>query len=173
MLETRDWIGRTPVIGNDDTIYVSESYSKLYAISPKGVIKREMEFDRGGPVIAAGPDKNVYYGYEGTLYKIKSDGTKESLFKTDGYGGLGLPSVGADKMIILVSGEKSGALYSISPSGSLKWKYNLNSTDSGSLAFDNNGTVYIGYRGKIYGTLSAINSDGTKKWEFITRDYIK
>lgn len=186
MLETMDNEGRTPVIGNDDTIYVSEHYNKLYAISPKGVVKWEMEFG-GGPAIAAGPDKSVYanyiyanysnegtYSYEGRLSKIKSDGTIELLFKTDGYSGLGLPSVGADKMIIMVSVEKSGALYSLSPSGSLKWKYNLNSDTSygflGSLAFDNNGTVYIGYRGKIYGTLTAINPDGTKKWEFIKRE---
>ena len=127
-----------------------------------------MEFG-GGPFIAAGPDNNVYAvrnWKEGKLYKIKSDGTKELLYKTDGYIGL-LPSVGADKMI-LVSVEKSVALYSISPSGSLKLKYYLNGI-YGTFAFDNNGTAYIGY-GKIYGTLSAINSDGTKKWEFITRD---
>jgi outer membrane protein assembly factor BamB len=169
MLETMDNQGRTPVIGNDDTIYVSEHYSKLYAISPKGVVKWEMEFG-GGPDIAAGPDKNVYAfnSHERTLYKIQSDGTKELLFKTDGYIDLGLPSVGADKMI-LVSEKKFSALYSISPSGSLKLKYYLNSIRYGTFALDNNGTAYIG-NGKIYGTLSAINPDGTKKWEFIKRD---
>jgi outer membrane protein assembly factor BamB len=176
MIETMDSEGRTPVIGDDDTIYVSEHYNKLYAITPKGVVKWEMEFG-GGPFIVAGPDKNLYAfnSPERTLYKIKSDGTKELLFKTGGYGGLGLPSVGADKMIIMVSEENSGTLFSVFPSGSLKWKYYLNSNSTGygflgSLAFDNNGTVYVGYRGKFYGTLTAIDSDGNKKWEFTTRE---
>ena len=172
MLETKDSEGLTPVIGNDDTIYVSESYSKLYAISPKGIVKWEMEFFKGGPLLAAGPDKNVYYGYEGSLYKIKPDGTKELLFKKDDYDVIALPSVGTGDIMILGSTKNSGTFISFFSSGRLKGKYNLNITTTGceSLAFDESGTVYIGLLGKIYSTLTAINPDGTKKWEFIIRD---
>jgi outer membrane protein assembly factor BamB len=171
MIKTRDWDGRTPVIGVDDTIYVSESYSKVYAISPKGVEKLQISFGEG-PVLVAGPDKNVFaaFIYDGKLSKIKPDGTIELLFMIGDYSGYPSLSVGVDKTIYLVRVEQTGTVYSIFPSGRLKWKYNLNSTDLGPLPLttDDKGSVYIGYRGKFYGTLCAINSDGTKKWEFIT-----
>jgi outer membrane protein assembly factor BamB len=171
MVKTRDGLGRTPVIGIDDTIYVLETHSSACAISPKGVVKMQIYFG-GGPVFVAGPEKNVFaaYDYRGTLSKIKPDGTIELLFKIDDSRCRFSLSVGVDKTIYLTNGEQPGTLYSIFPSGHLKWKYNLNSTDLGPLplTIDDKGSVYIGYRGKFYGTVCAINPDGTKKWEFIT-----
>lgn len=162
------------IFTKDDIIYVSESNSRLFGISTEGKIKWQIEFD-GLSVLAAGQDNNIFAmdGYRRALYRMKSDGSKETLFKIDeSYRGRPSLSVGADKTIYLAHKEQSGTLYSISPTGSLKWKTNLNSIDLGilPLAGDDEGNVYIGHRGKFSSTITAIDSDGKKKWEFITRE---
>lgn len=173
MLKIRVGESFNSIFTKDGIIYVSESYYRVFGISTEGKIKWQIEFN-GGLVLAAGQDNNIFVAdrWNRTLYRIKSDGSKETLLKTDGYRGLPSLSFGTDKTIYLANIEQSGTLYSISPAGSLKWKTNLNSTDFGylPLAVDDNGTVYVGYRGKFYGTLTAIDSDGKKKWEFTTRE---
>ena len=93
------------------------------------------------------------------------------------------PSIGPDGTIyvpVYNSSNNRGNLYALNSDGTLKWNYTLNDgTESvivGSPAICNDGTIYLlGQFSNIqrtYGTLLALNPDGTLKWNYTINDGI-
>ncbi|MEN3041771.1 MAG: PQQ-binding-like beta-propeller repeat protein, partial [Fervidobacterium sp.] len=73
-----DWIGSSPAIGSDGTIYVGSSdyyfseYSYLHAINPDGTLK--WKYQTGGLISsspAIGSDGTIYFG-NGTIIRVGS-----------------------------------------------------------------------------------------------------
>ncbi len=159
------WIGSSPAIGSDGTIYVGSYDHKLYAINPDGSEKWNYTTNaqiRSSPAIDS--DGTIYIGsddYE--LHAINSDGTKKWNFTT---GGLvpSSPTIDSDGTIYV--GSYDNKLYAINPDGTEKWSFTTGHfVGASSPAIGSDGTIYIGsYDNKLY----AINPDGTEKWSFTT-----
>lgn len=168
-----------PVIGADGTIYVGGHDGKLYAIDPNGSKKWDFpNFGVGGYRIspAIGADGTLYGGgYDGKLYAIDSSGNEKWEFSISD--STCAPVIGGAG-IIYVGGN--GNLYAIYPDGKQKWELALGGDTATCPAIGADGTIYLattqssdgnGSSGSLtnsptWGTLYAINPDGTKKWEF-------
>jgi hypothetical protein len=108
--ETEGYIGSSPAIGSDGTIYVGSGHS-LYAINPDGTEKWSFEVDRNiSSSPAIGQDGTIYVGGSGRVYAINPDGTKKWSFETGG-NVESSPAIGSDGTIYVGSGD--GKLYAI------------------------------------------------------------
>ena len=91
------------------------------------------------------------------------------------------PSIGPDGTIyvpIYNSSNNRGNLYALTSDGTLKWNYTINdgteSTIVGSPAICQDGTIYLlgqfSNNQRYFGTLLALNPDGTLKWNYTIDD---
>ena len=167
--ETEGYIGSSPAIGSDGTIYVGSRDGNLYAINPDGTEKWSFETEGYiGSSPAIGSDGTIYIGSgDGNLYAINPDGTEKWSFETEGHIESS-PAIGSDGTIYVGSGD--GNLYAINPDGTEKWSFETEGHIESSPAIGSDGTIYVGsyWSGRLY----AINSDGTEKWSFETEDRI-
>ena len=101
----------------------------------------------------------------GTLYALNLQGEVEWTCVIDGYLMSYSPVLGPDGTIYV--GTLDGILYSISPEGSIKWKYTCdNSMAMPSVGSD--GTIYFG-QGEMFDdseiSIFSLSSDGKEKWK--------
>ena len=151
-----DEVRSSPAIGPDSTVYIASYDGNLYAVNPDG--SKKWEFGIGGWKVKSSPavasDGTVYIGVENRLYAVYPDGSKKWEFPND------------------------DSTYSASSTGNSIDKisspyYDFYEMSSPAVASD--GTIYIGY--SYYsdrwnysdGTFYAVNSDGTLKWMFDTK----
>ena len=167
--ETEGYIGSSPAIGSDGTIYIGSGDGNLYAINPDGTEKWSFETEghiESSPAI--GSDGTIYVGsyWSGRLYAINSDGTEKWSFETEDRISSS-PAIGSDGTIY-VGSRWSGWLYAIYPDGTEKWSFETGSVES-SPAIGQDGTIYVvSWDSRLY----AINPDGTEKWSFEVDPYI-
>jgi len=142
------------------------SWIPLYAETGK---KWEFDFSGGpdsAPVI--GKDGTVYISLYDSIYAIEKNGVAKWTFKIYDSNDI---AIGSDGTLYATSNQSNyHRLYALTPEGFIKWKYEF--TGDGYLesgpAIGANDHIYIGYRDKLF----AIDSSGTKKWEFKTNsDY--
>ncbi|GEM_PF-758114 len=164
--ETEDYVGSSPAIGSDGTIYVGSGHS-LYAINPDGTEKWSFETEGYiGSSPAIGSDGTIYIGSGDSLYAINPDGTEKWSFEVDR--NISSSAIGQDGTIYVGSGD--GNLYAINPDGTGKWSFETEGYEVSSPAIGSDGTIYVGSKdGRLY----AINPDGTEKWSFKTRGSVK
>lgn len=159
--QTKGSIELSPVIGIDNTIYVSCEDKSLYAVSSKGALKWNVPI---GSVINTPPaisnDGTIFIGCEDSkLYAINQDGSSKWSFKT-GDSIESSPAFGEDGTIYF--GSNDHYLYALKPNGSLKWKFITSNRICSSPAIDANTNIYFGCKN---GSLYSINQNGSLIWE--------
>ncbi len=156
----------SPMIGPDGTVYASDR-GGLHAWTPGGT--HRWYFNPGGyfhsgiglpsPVPAIGADGTIYIiGEVGRrLYALHSSGTTKWQFDINGCGGV--PTVAPDGTVYLSCGD---SFVAVRTDGSKKWQLATTGGSFSNPAIGRDGTIYCGDRG---GTLHAIDSGGTWRWQ--------
>jgi outer membrane protein assembly factor BamB len=119
-----------------------------------------------------GTDGTVYFGGgNANFYAVNPNGSQKWVLSLQaGYGTevvyQSTPAIGRDGTIYFVA---QGRLYAVTPSGTIKWKHDIdetNSTPARVLApsIGSDGTIYAG--GYYAPVLLAINPDGSESWAF-------
>ena len=174
--EAASTISGTLAVGSDSIIYYGSYNNKLYAINPNGVPK--WIYDVGDIITSScslGPDGTIYFlsYYNDELHAIYPDGAHKWSYNTSwhytGWCSSQSPAIGMDSTIYC-GYWGTRALY---PNGTLRWTLNwfLDTPYAKRQAFTSfpaigpDGTVYVGVGGC---NLSAVNPDGTLKWNYYT-----
>lgn len=156
-------IESSPVIGQNDIIYIVTENGDFYSIFPNGTINWNFTSSgssRSTPVIDS--DGNVYFGSGETLYCLSSNGTKMWEFQADGYIGMSSPVI--DDSGNIYFGSDNGFFYSINPDGTQRWNFTASYSIYSSPAIDDNGNLYFGTLEKLY----TLYPNGTQKWNYST-----
>lgn len=179
----------SPALGLRGTVYIASSDEYLYALAPDGSLEWRYEIDGyGDTVVAIGPDGTVYATGSGSLFAIGSDGSLKWRNKNIP-GGAVTPSIARDGTIYLAfypvwtpptsppgvgGGAYNFGLYALTPSGSLKWEYDIEEK-AFPLAIGEDGTIYVageaGYPATSY-YLDALSPEGIRKWRTPTRQVL-
>jgi outer membrane protein assembly factor BamB len=166
--DARIFLGSSPVIGPDGTIYVGSRNHRVYAVRPNG--KRKWSFKTNYIVdsaLAIGPDGTIYVGNEGArLNALRPDGRRKWFAEFSG-SLIYTPTIDADGTIYVGTYSNFAALTDNGSYASAKWFFFLGA-DADPLtppAIGGDGTVYFGCSDH---NLYALNPDGTLKWKFST-----
>ena len=155
-------------LASDGTAFIGSGDNKVYALNTDGTLKWEYETgDWVDTVPALSPDESAVYvgSWDNKLYAINAvTGALSWSYETGNYL-LASPAVGADGVIYF--GSNDNFFYALSPDGTLKWEYFLESDDTvlihSSAAIGEDGTIYFGaHDGKLY----ALNPDGSFLWSY-------
>lgn len=152
----------SPVIGDDETIYVVLADTLICAISPERIEKWRFiaeGYIRYPP--AVGHDGSLFFGTNtGKLYALNPDGSFKWIVHESSWTWSiqSPPVIGQNGTIYLAN----NALYAISVAGEILWSYGVN-IKSRSPAIDTDGTIYV----PSYNYLLAVNPDGTLKWNYL------
>jgi len=191
------WVGSSPVIGSDGTIYVGNDDAvkvsgggssaagggNLFAVNPDGSQRWRLPIygstQRISPAI--GPDGTIYIRSEGSwfifggpyLYAVWPDGSVRWKFPIGVASGS--PVVGGDGTIYINNGE--GYLYAVDSAGREKWRFNIGTASGlGEIALQGStpalgkdGTIYVG---SCDNNLYALSMSGRLKWKFPTDDQV-
>ncbi len=149
------------VIGRDGSIYLNTG-AMVYKFAPDGVVLWQCDIVWGtlNPPVEA-PDGTVYIANDLSLIGINPNGTARFQYKsTDGWVFNRGPAVGADNTAYVQSSD--GPIYAVSPSGALRWKYDM--------AYDCNREPVIDPQGRICfvanGCLERLDPCGALESEF-------
>jgi outer membrane protein assembly factor BamB len=165
-------------IGPDKTIYIYHSESGAYhryifALNSNGSIKwtkdlADPDIGNGAKALTVGKDGVLYTlqmpGGVGTLYAYNPDNGAIiwSLELNDNVKAGGF-AIGSDGTIYIPTYYRLGKLIAVSPSGEIKWEYNI--PDPGIPSIGPDGTIYVvGSSSYVDGDLYALTSKGTLKW---------
>jgi hypothetical protein len=112
-----------PAVGPDGTVYVSDVYGALYALSPDGGLKWERQGPFGGEgAPSVGADGTVYVAGGPLIQAYAPDGTlRWSWEAADSQGILAGPTVGPDGNIYAAFDLPSSRMVSLRPDGTLRW----------------------------------------------------
>jgi outer membrane protein assembly factor BamB len=170
-----DHNGTSPVISEDGTIYITDTYNVLYAFDESGRLKwryEDWEYNDFAEVgqrnVAIGQDRTLYIYVGFDLYALNPDGTRLWIFDT-GRGGTpcgASPVVGTDGTIYAILGDN--ILYAVMPDGKLKWEFYLDASDEHSYtspALDTDGVIIFGSENGEGGYIYAVYPNGILKWK--------
>jgi outer membrane protein assembly factor BamB len=171
-----DYSLHRPAIGPDGTVYVNTSNGKLYALTPEGVQKwliqvSDVPLGNLGPV-AVGADGTVYVvaptATNLALFAINPDGTKKWFFNQLGATLLAGPSLGPDGNLYGVTQPGGLGLFSLTPSGALRYSRAATWPQRGTLGTE----IVFGPPDRLYfaigystSKLFAFGLDGSPKFE--------
>lgn len=167
----RGAIYSTPVIDNQNIIYIGTKGLDLYAVYPNGTMKWRYDADGliwGTPALADNGD--IYcttWGGNGYLHTITKNGTERWYFNQESSSSSS-PTIGEDGTIYF--GTDGRKIFAINTNGIEKWHYVTGDIVMGSPAIGNDGTIYIGSMDRY---LYALYSNGTLRWRFYTGGEIK
>ncbi len=144
MTTTHPTSGRTPVIGQDGTIYILNMHGYLYAVNPSGSIKWEFAppeaqspYVFASSNVALGPDDTVYYVLAANpteLIAVSTDGEERwsvpLLFNTlTGLSGIFYWQITVDRVGNAFLCHANSRCYGINPDGEVLWEYRNSSSD--------------------------------------------
>lgn len=177
---TKQWlfegyvIENAPAIGSDGTIYFGSTNQGIYAVHPDGTLKWSYYTpDAIGSSPSIGADGVIYVGSEeNMLYALFPDGAlKWKLEVGDSYGHIdSSPAIGDDGAIYFGALESSISRYFYAintDDGTLKWRFQTETSVDASPAIGVDGTIYFGTSD---GYLHALGPGGALKWKFKTGD---
>ena len=159
----------TPAIAADGSVYIGARDNRLWAIDGTGDSEWSYVVGDDGDVStssAIAPDGTVYMSgtFSGRLHALNPNGTLKWRFQI----GLSVvnssPALAADGTLYI--GSARGILHAFTPGGTRLWMAELDkhTTRNSSPVIGDDGTIYIGGSKGI----SAVNPNGTIKWEFPT-----
>ena len=127
-----------PCIGQDGTIYISDTGGSIHAVSPNGTALWSKNFSLyplSAPAACA--DGTIYINASDYLYALNPDGSVKWKFAASI--GIGIdPAVGPDGTVYVSS---NSALYAINPDGTQKWM--SNGLGSAAIGFGRDGAMYV------------------------------
>jgi len=146
------WLDSAMAVGDDSTIYVCTSDSRLVAINgADGHFKWEFKakahsVNRASPIIAT--DGTIYFASsDGSLYALLPDGTQKWALDLGGGAISATPILAEDETIYVVTPT---GLVAVSPEGKLLARYSAGAGSESSPTLDADGTIYVATRaGKI------------------------
>lgn len=183
----------SPVVNKDGTIYIVALSNFMFAISPDGKEKWRYPVYLftdvwSSPVI--GSDGTIYVGSEeyppprvsdkpmevgGSFYAINPDGTLKWTYDSKSAGMTSTAAIDKDEVIYTSGGDFDkdvgtfvNTIFAFNSDGSIKWKFRPEGVVEGSAALGEDGTIYIGVKGKDdpkNGKFYALNPDGSLKWQ--------
>jgi len=182
--ETGGEVHSSPSIGPDGIIYVGSYDDNLYAVNPDGTCN--WSFETGGEVYSSpsiGPDGTIYVGSgDNKVHALAPDGNRLWAWPTMSWVDASA-AIGPNRSVL--EGGVNGylayffnALYFIDK-GHAKWFRSDLDTGHAALALSSpsvgaDHTVYVGscaFGGSdVWGSLFAINPDGSQAWAFETGD---
>lgn len=153
----------TPVIDENNNLYVGTPDGKFISLDPSGALRWEIAGSRHVLVSPAiGPEGLIYAVIDGNLKSISPDGTVNWSLLTSDPRQSGGPAIGADGTIFVPGGDgTNGFLVAVSPVGTELWRRQLGQYfyPLAPPTVGPDGTIYTAAQG-IY----AINPDGSLKW---------
>ena len=165
-----DYIGSSPLVTSDGTIYISSNGS-LMAIDSRGALlwnyttgwssDSSPALGRDGSILICSPIDG-----SSILSSLTIDGTLEWETEIGGYVD-STPAISSDGTIYI--GSNDHYLYALYPNGSIKWRFRANSFITASVAIGRDGTIYLG---SLDHFLYALDIDGNVKWKFEADDAI-
>jgi len=168
---TTGWTMGSPVIGNDDTIYIGAK--DFYAVYPNGTLK--WKYDVPYHIwLAPAIDENgvIYAGTENAmpnyLYAFYPNGTLKWKYET-GESIRSSPAIGNDGTIYF--GDANNYINALYPTGTLRWRYKTGHAVYSSPAISEEGIVYCGSHDTYLYALYPNN--GTVEWKYKTGNWIR
>lgn len=172
----------TPSIGTDETVYVQDASSSLYALSTtNGTLKWKYALNVtstvGQTAPAIGPDGTIYIGAK-SMYAINPDGTLKWSYTFPGTSLQYIrtsPAIAPDGTIYFGASGGTGVqrgffIIALNSDGTLKWNVTLEKTNDfifSSPAIGGDGTIYFGTETwNDNNSVFALNPDGTQKWRY-------
>lgn len=130
-----DYSLHSPGVAPDGTIYVSLPEGKLYAVTPAGTQKWIFQAGLGGAVygpVSVATDGTIYVaglvqnpggsGATGAVFALNPDGTLKWKFSATGNALIAGPNLGPDGNIYAVAEFPGIGLFSLTPTGQLRFK---------------------------------------------------
>ncbi len=167
----------SPVIGDDNNIYIQDFYDKVMSFTPAGVLRWSYSNyptvniqNVGQRCPAIGADGTVYVSSDGLYALDPLNGNLKWVFMQKS-STKASPSVGPDGTIYAVFSQD--LVTAINPDGSEKW--NVSFTYPWEMSFstpaiDASGVIYLSaearYEGVDLSHIYAFNADGTLKWKY-------
>jgi len=167
-----------PLIGIDGTIYTKSANGIIYALRPNGNLKWQNDIgQKGYGYMSASPDGSTIYapGRDSTLIALDAEnGDILWSVKTRRYYYAG-PTVDSQGNIYCyvwenprVEDEGGGCIYSLDPSGKLRWKYTVGPAGSqgpwAGITIDYNGNCYFPWSSGGIGVIS-LDYAGHLRWK--------
>ena len=162
--ETNDSIIASPVIGNDNNIYLATWGGFVYSIKPDSTINWKLKagIDMSSS-LAIGNNGDIYVRSGNRfLYSLKSDGSLNWSYSLILKPNKISPAIGGDGTIYMSSGDDGYSLTALNPDGSVKWQYSIEHKMGTSPAIGQDETIYFGMDNSLY----ALNPNGALKWIF-------
>jgi outer membrane protein assembly factor BamB len=164
------WIGTSPTISSDGTIYFADSIY-LYALHPNGTLKWANRINENiiGSTPAIDENGTIYIGtWSYILHAIYPNGTTKWRFNAQGIIA-DSPAIAKDGTIYF--GNTIGRIWALNPNRTVKWYYDAGDAPLFSApAIGEDGTVYIGSSDHY---IYAIYPNGTLRWRYETGDQIQ
>ena len=155
------FIGKTPIVGPDDRIYIATDLDKIYVINPDGSFNSEFT---GSYDCAISSDGTIYLDSSNVLYALNPDRSVKWTYQTENRFASS-PIISSDGTIYIGIDDSTNtdalSLLAINSNGTEKWKFTDDYLRILPLAIDSEGTIFI-----PSWDLYALNSDGTIKWCF-------
>ncbi len=169
---TAGWAMGSPVIGNDDTIYIGAN--DFYAVYPNGTLK--WKYDIPHKIVhapAIDEDGIIYFGtiqaMPNYLYAIYTNNGSLKWKYNTGNHIYSSPAIGEDGTIYF--GDANNYINALYPNGTLRWRYKTGHVVYSSPAISEDGTVYCGSHDTYLYALYPNN--GTVKWKYKTGNWIR
>lgn len=168
------FLGIRPLLGIDGTIYTKDGYGNIYAITPDGNMKWQnaMGQDGGISYMSASPDGSTIYapGRDTTLIALNAaSGAIQWTVKTglpfyagptvDRQGNIYFPGAESDS-------ENDRYVYSLNPSGELRWKFKVDNAwdvPYAGINIDKDGHIYFGWNNR---GIFVLDYAGQLCWKF-------
>lgn len=155
-------LNSSPCIGPDGSLYASNYYNTLFALTAWGTLKWKFEATAMASFSPAVDEQGTVYFMcnDNVLWALNDDGSvKWQLPDMNGY--KTSPVIAADGTVYAGAG---GSIYAIARDGTVKWRYASDYTaQCDELAIGEDGAIYFGSRNCV---LQALNPDGTLRWTF-------
>ncbi|ANU17899.1 hypothetical protein BBI11_13035 [Planococcus maritimus] len=162
---------KTPVLGNDGTLYVlsgSGRQEQLTALDANGKLKwaYKLAHDVSNSIPVVSKDGTIYVTARGAIYAIDPVGKLKWKKELPNTVGNSVPSVDEDGVIYFAYDNQLMALNS---DGTEKWKfdskYAINANQISRTVIDKNGVAYFTAGDTENGVLYAVSDKGAKKWQ--------
>jgi len=168
----------SPAIGADGTIYAGSWDGNLYAIKADGSLKWSIALGAGAVLSPVIDSFGTIYvvSNDGVLHAVNPEGIFQWSFAT-GCQVKGSPAVGADGTIFINgacdngSGGRSGKLYALNTTGTLKWSLDYpGCCPTSSLTIGPDGTVYSSTNDILYAVSTDCGGQAESPWPMFHYD---
>jgi outer membrane protein assembly factor BamB len=137
-----DRIYSTPLVQENEAIYIGSDAKKFVALSPRGDTVLRLDVDGeidSGPVV--GKDGNIIFAAGNQVHSLRRRGDLAWRFAARGKV-FTAPAIGKDGSVVF--GSQDHHVYALGTDGKLAWSTDLGADVDGSPALADDGSIYVG-----------------------------